>query len=197
VLSKEEGLERTVNVVGQVLLTSRAAEDRRVAVRVLSSALTNRATELLRQAAKDRDSVVRMQSISALLNRNDIETLAIAERTLLNPPARTEPYLLDNISAALEGIKDPQAIPALQRLLRSSNSRTREGAVSALRQMHVMEAVEGLVIALGDNDRDVRYQGVIGLAELTGQNEWAPAIGTFESNEQKYLDHWKEWARNR
>ncbi len=196
-LSKEGGLERTVNVVGQVLLTSRAAEDRRVAVTVLSGALTDRATELLRQGAKDKDLVVRMQSISALLNRNDIEMLAIAERTLLNPPAGAEQYLLDNISGALEGIKDPRAVPALQRLLRSSNSRTRHGAVSALRQMRVMEAVEGLVIALGDNNRDVRYQGVIGLAELNGQNQWAPDIGSFESDEQKYLDHWKEWSRNR
>lgn len=196
VLSKEGGLERTVNVVGQVLLTSRA-DDRRVAVSVLRGALTDRATELLRQGARDRDSVVRMQSVSALLNRNDIETLAIAERTLLNPPAGTEPYLLDNISAALEGIKDPRAIPALQRLLQSSNSRTRHSAVSALRQMHVNEAVEGLVIALGDNTRDVRYEGVIGLAELTGQNQWAPDTESFASNEQKYLNHWKEWARNR
>lgn len=197
VLTNEQGVDRTVNVVGQVLLTARAAEDRRVAVGVLSSARADRATELLRHGAKDKDVVVRMQAISALLNRDDIETLEIAERTLLNPPAGTDPYLLDNISAALEGIKDPRAIPALQRLLQSSNSHTRQGAVSALRQMRVMEAVEGLVIALGDNDRDVRYEAVIGLAELTGQNQWAPSIGKFESDEQHYLDHWKEWARNR
>ncbi|HET6978986.1 MAG TPA: HEAT repeat domain-containing protein [Pyrinomonadaceae bacterium] len=197
VLSKEGGLERTVNVVGQVLLTARTAADRQVAVIVLSSARNARATELLRQGATDSDSVVKMQSISALLNRNDIETLSIAEKTLLNPPARTEPYLLDNISAALEGIKDPQAIPALQRLLRSSNERTRLGAIMALRQMHVMDAVDGLVIALGDHSREVRYESVIGLSELTRQNEWGPAIGSFEKDEQKYLDHWKEWARNR
>ncbi len=60
-----------------------------------------------------------------------------------------------------------------------------------------MKAVESLVIALNDNNRQVRYEGVIGLAELTGQDQWAPAIGTFESDEQKYLDHWKEWARTR
>ncbi len=197
VLTTEQGVDRTVNVVGQVLLTARAAEDRQVAVRVLSSARTERATELLRQGVKDKDVVVRMQSISELLNRDDIETLEIAERTLLNPPTGTDPYLLDNISAALERIKDPRAIPALQRLLRSSSIRTRHGAVSALRQMRTMEAVEGLVIALGDNNREVRYEAVIGLAELTGQNEWAPATGAFASDEQKYLDHWKEWSRNR
>ncbi len=197
VLTGEQGLDRTVNVVGQVLLTARAAEDRRVAVSVLRSALTDRATELLRQGAKDKDPVVKMQSISALLNRNDIETLAIAERALLNPPAATEPYLLENISSALEGIKDPQAIPALQRLLGSSNSRTRLGAVSALRQMKVMEAVEGLVLVLGDNNRDVRYEAVMGLAELTGQDQWATSMGRFEREEQRYLDHWKEWSRTR
>jgi hypothetical protein len=197
VLTGEPGLDRTVNIVGQVLLTSRTAEDRRVAVSVLKSARTERATKLLRHGAKDRDVVVRMQSISGLLNRDDIETLEIAERTLLNPPAGTEQYLLDNISAALRGIKDPRAIAPLQQLLQSSNDRTRIGAVSALRQMHVNQAVEGLVIALGDNNRDVRYEGVIGLAELTGQNQWAPDTGSFASNEQKYLDHWKEWARTR
>jgi HEAT repeat protein len=140
VLSKEGGLERTVNIVDQLLLTSRTAEDRRVAVSVLRGALTDHATELLRQGTKDRDSVVRMQSISALLNRNDVETLAIAEQTLLNPPTGTDSYLLDNIAAALEGIKDLRAIPALQRLLQSSNDRTCIGSASALRQMHVSEA---------------------------------------------------------
>ena len=197
VVTGEPRVDRTVNVVGQVLLTAKADEDRQVAVRVLSSARTERATELLRQSAKDKDVVVRMQSISALLNRDDIETLESAERTLLNPPAGTEPYLLENMSGALEGIKDPRAIPALQRLLQSSSTRTRQGAVSALRQMRTMEAVEGLVIALGDNNREVRYEAVIGLAELTGENEWAPATDTFASDEQKYLDHWKEWSRNR
>jgi HEAT repeat protein len=62
------------------------------------------------------------------------------------------------------GTKDPRAIPVLQRLPRSSNSRARFGAVSALRQMRVMEAVEGLVITLADTNRDVRYQDVSGLA---------------------------------
>ena len=195
VISTEEGLDRTVNIVGQVLLNNRDAADRRIAVSVISSARNDRATALLRQGVKDSDTVVKMQSISALLNRGDIETLEIAERTLLRPPAGTEQYLLDNISAALEGIKDPQAIPALQRLLRSSNARARQAVAAALRQMRSPEAIEGLVIALGDNDRDVRYEAVIGLSEFTGQN--GPSIDTFASNEQHYLDHWKAWARNR
>jgi FOG: HEAT repeat len=196
-LTDKQGLDRTVDIVGQVLLHGKQPEDRRLAVRVLSSVRTAQATELLRQSTKDRDAVTRLQSISALLNLNDVATLDIAERILLNPPAGVDDYLLANISAALEGIKDVQAIPVLQRLLRSSDSRTRLGAISALRQMHDMNAVDSLVIALGDSNRQVRYEAVIGLAELTRQDQWAPAVGTFETDEQKYLNHWKEWARNR
>jgi hypothetical protein len=197
-LAEQPPLDRVVDIIGQVLLKPGPIEDRRLAVRVLSSAPTEAATELLRQAARDKDVVIRMHSISALLNRDDVETLAIAEPLLLNPPAKTDQYLIDNVSSALAGIKNPRAIPALQRLLRAADSRTRLGAVSALRQMNAQDAIEALVIALGDSNRDVRYEAVIGLAEVTGQkNEWAPAMDTFAQNEQRYLDHWKEWSRTR
>jgi hypothetical protein len=196
-VSVERGLDLVVDLVGQVLLGATSIEDRRLAVKTLSSARTEKATGLLRQGAKDRDAVVRMQSISALLNRDDVATLEAAETILLNPPADTEQYLLDNVSAALEGVRNPRAIPILQRLLKSSDSHTRLSVVAALRQMHISNAIEGLVIALSDENRDVRYEGVIGLAELTNQSEWGPAIDTFQKDEQRYLDHWKEWARNK
>lgn len=54
--TNEQGLDRT-----QVLLAARSAEDRRLAVRVLRSAQTDRATELLPQSAKDKDVVVKMK----------------------------------------------------------------------------------------------------------------------------------------
>jgi hypothetical protein len=38
--------------------------------------------------------LVKMQSISALLNRGNIEALELAERTLLRPPTGTEQYLV-------------------------------------------------------------------------------------------------------
>jgi hypothetical protein len=190
-------LDRVVSIVGQLLTKSNSIDLRREAVKILSSARNERATALLRQASKADDPVVRMQSLTALVSRDDPGALETAEPILLHPPARIEQYLLDNLSAALEGIKDPKAIPILQRLLSASSSRTRVAAVAALRQMHTSDAIEALVIALGDANREVRYEAVIGLAELTGQNQWAPAVDKFAQNEQRYLDHWKEWSRVR
>jgi HEAT repeat protein len=123
--------------------------------------------------------------------------LDVAEDTLLHPAPNTEEYLLSNLSAALMDIKDTRAIPTLERLLSSSNSRTRLGVIIALRQMHSSEGIVSLVAALEDIDRDVRYEAVMGLAELTGQNSWRPAISVFQDDEQRYLDHWKAWAQNR
>ncbi len=94
--------------------------ERRRAVNLLNSAKTDLATSILRQATKYSDVVVRLQALSALLNRSDISVLDEVESILLHPPARSEEYLLANLSAALEGIKDAQAIPTLKRLLISS-----------------------------------------------------------------------------
>lgn len=63
--------------------------------------------------------------------------------------------------------------------------------------MRVSEGVEGLVIALYDESRKVRYQAVIGLAEFTGQDQWGPSVHRFRSDEDAYLDYWKGWARSR
>ncbi len=189
-------LDRVVGVIGHPLLSSSSVEDRRFAVKVLSSAGTGPAIRLLRQAMRDKDAVVQMQALSALLNGGDIASLDIAERTLLNPSDK-EQYLLENVAAALEGIKDPLAIPTLQRLLQASSSLTRLGAARALRNMRVSEGVEGLVIALYDENRKVRYEAVIGLAEFTGQDQWGPSVDLFQSDEQAYLDYWKGWARSR
>lgn len=197
-VADEPPLDRVVNVMGQLLLKPGSIHDRRLAAHILRSAQGEQATQLLRQGAKDKDSVVKTHSISALLDRDDIGALEMAESILLHPPANTEQYLLDNVAAALYGIKSPRAIPVLQRLLRATEASTRVNAVAALRHMRAQEAVEALVIALDDNNRDVRYEAVMGLAELSSDpGPLLPAQDTFAENEQHYLNHWKEWARNR
>lgn len=137
---------------------------------------------------------MRMQALGALLARNDITMLDIAENILLHTPTTDEHLYL---SAALEGIKDVRAIPALNRLLRSGDVRTRLGAASALRQIGGPGAIDALVSALEDTDREVRYEAVVGLGEITGQYDWTPSIEVFEKNEQHYLSYWKEWAQHR
>jgi len=196
VATDADDLDRVVRVVGSKLTDpASSVSDRRAVVNVLTSARTDLSDNILRQAAKDNDAVVRLQALSALLSRGDVSMLAEAERLLLRRPANTDDYLLANLSSALEGIRDPQALPTLKRLLKSTDRNTRLSAALALRQMRTADAIEGLSAALDDSDRDVRYQAVIGLAEFTRQDSWAPSISLFRQDEKPYLVHWKAWVQ--
>jgi HEAT repeat protein len=94
-------------------------------------------------------------------------------------------------------LKDPEAIPDLTALLDSYSVPIRRGAAQALRRTESPKAINGLIKALEDTDSQVRYWGVVGLAEATGQDEWRPNEETFKPREPDYLSHWKEWARKR
>jgi len=191
----------TDRVVGEIvyILADRTSseEDRRKAVYVLDGAHVASATEALRLATHDADTVVRLQALAALLKRNDISQLNIAEDILLRQPPNIEQYLKSNLAAALGGIKDSRAIPVLTHLLAASEVRVRRRAAAALRQMGGTDSIPALVIALNDSDAGVRYEGVVGLAEITSQYEWAPSVEVFQKDEQRYLTHWREWARTR
>jgi HEAT repeat protein len=74
----------------------------------------------------------------------------------------------------------------------------RRGASAGLRNTRDPAAVEPLTRALHDSDRDVQYQAVIGLAEITGTTgEWAPGYGLFLRAPERYVNHWQEWAKER
>lgn len=95
------------------------------------------------------------------------------------------------------GVRDPEAIPELSRLLLAQDVRIRRAAASALRHTAASDATAGLVRVLSDSDSRVRYTAVIGLAEITGQYNWGPSIDLFEREGGRYLAHWKEWGRTR
>jgi hypothetical protein len=196
--SRGGDLDRVVSEIAYILASSSSsAEDRRKAVYVLDSARVASATNALRRATHDVDVVVRLQALAALLKRNDISELNVVEDILLRQPPNIEQYLKGNLAAALDGIKDSRAIPALTDLLAASEVVVRQRAAAALRHMGAVGAIGPLIIALKDSDRRVRYEAVVGLAEITAQYEWAPSIEVFQKDEQRYLTHWREWARTR
>jgi len=73
----------------------------------------------------------------------------------------------------------------------------RRAAAAALRHTQADGAIGPLSMALEDSDREVRYQAVLGLATITGQNEWSPTLDQFEREEQHYLSYWREWVKTR
>jgi HEAT repeats len=195
-ISRGADLDRVVGEIAYILADrASSVEERRKAVYVLDGARIGSATQALRLATHDADTVVRLQALAALLKRNDISQLNVVEDILLRQPPNIEQYLKGNLAAALDGIKDSRAIPALTDLLTAAEVRVRQRAAAALRHMGVADVTAPLVIALNDSDRQVRYEAVVGLAEITRQYEWAPSIETFQKDEQRYLTYWKGWGR--
>jgi HEAT repeat protein len=160
------------------------------------------ATQAFRGAAsQDPDPTIRLNAVAELLRRNDLSVLPIAKQVLMNPSSAqiSVPWRLEeveqNLSSAVAQVRDERAIPTLSEILKSSDVRARRGAALALRSTGSPNAEDALLSCLGDSDFQVRYWGVVGLAEITGQNEWRPLREDFKSNEQKYLRHWVEWRK--
>jgi hypothetical protein len=106
-ITAQTPLDRVVSITGEFIVKPGPIEYRRIAVYVLRAARSELSDKLLRQAARDADVVVRLQAISALVDHGDREAMATAEQILLNPPPRTDQYLLDNLSSALQSVKNP------------------------------------------------------------------------------------------
>lgn len=196
-VSEGSVFDKVVAEVAHVLRLNVSRAERSQAIEALKNVRLESATLALRRAASDPDTSLRLQAIAALLWRNDISSLDTAVSVLLNPSPSAERQLLANLAASVEGIKDPRAIPLLTNLIAARDTLTRRAAASALRHTAATSALKPLSTALKDPDREVRYQAVIGLAEITGQYEWGPSIELFQRDEQRYLAHWREWAKTR
>ncbi|MFP5234283.1 MAG: HEAT repeat domain-containing protein [Acidobacteriota bacterium] len=95
-------------------------------------------------------------------------------------------------------VRDPRAVQMLVPLLTSSQAKLREVAASVLWHIADPAAVPALVRDLDDPDNMVRFYAVRGLSDIANEYGWGgPSEQEFREHEQKYLTHWKTWARRR
>jgi hypothetical protein len=189
-------LDRVAAEVAHVVESPAAERTKEQAVALLAALGTKSATEALMTFTADRDVNIALGAMGVLLARNEISYLPDAARLLLSSNPAIHEENRDATAAAIGyGVKDPRAIPVLVHLLQSDDMAIRRGAAAALRNTGSPAAAGPLAQALYDPDRDVRYYAVVGLGEITGQNEWTPSVDNFNKNEQRFLNHWREWAR--
>lgn len=176
--------------------------DRKYAINILQVMLQRSnipaASAALMSIMSDRNSPLRFYAAVALLESNNISALnMVADAMLKKSPEITEDLCLALSDILNRSVTDSAAIPMLTQLLVVSNVEVRRGASNALRNTASKDAIEPLaLIALNDSDGIVRYNAVIGLSEITKQDEWGPSLREFQAkaNQQKYLDYWRKWV---
>ena len=102
--------------------------------------------------------------------------------------------MISNLAGSPGGLKDASAVPALKRLFETKDQRVIKGAAIALRQSGSADALEPLSRLLDNSDGQVRYYAVVGMGEITRQDEWTPTFPEFREHEAKYLSFWREWS---
>lgn len=191
-------LEKVVAEVAHILVAGNAsAKEREQAIEILSRVESPNVLEELRRAFKTLDPPLRLMVGGVLLSRNDISVLHTVERALLHPPPNISKDILRGLAGALNDVRDPRAVPSLFRLLSASDVYTRRGAIKGLRLTASRDALKPLSAGLTDYDFEVRYNAVIGLAEITNQYEWGPSVALFQKDENHYLNYWLSWAKAR
>jgi len=68
-------------------------------------------------------------------------------------------------------------------------------SASALRQLHDPLAIPDLIEMLNNADLEVRYQAIMGLAELETSVEAGPSFEVYRLDESAYIQYWKQWWR--
>ena len=190
-------LDQIVAEVAHALISSPDPSVRWHAVRTLFFVETPGATAALTQTANGKDTSIRPLAIAALLRRNDLSFLNEATGLLLRGEKSENQEAVRNFAYAIrDGIKNSDAIPTLKTLLYAPDSLVRQAAVAALANTRNSKAVAPLAKALQDEDQRVRYEAVFGLAKIAGQPDWTPSFEYFIQEEQRFLEHWKDWAKS-
>lgn len=159
----------------------------------LASIQEKAGTQALREAMQSSTGDLQLLVAAKLLARNDISGLNLIEEQILHPvPSRS--YLLPKLAGSLIGVRDPKSIPVLDHLLHSSDPLVIRAVAIALRQTGSADAEKPLSKLLESDDERVRYYAVIGLGEITHEDEWAPAFSEFLEHESKYLSYWRDWT---
>lgn len=200
-------LERVVAEIDCIIKSPVATNrDLLIAIQYFRTVPAANAIPPLKAAARELASPLNVLASYILLHHNDVSMLPLLEKSLQKSSklfVQAEGGSWEfNLSAALTYIKDEAAIPALGRLIRSSDAQTRRDAAGALRGIGTEAIIAPLSKALYDDDWEVRWMAVMGLASVAGADEeddqsWYPSHQAFKENEQRYLDHWREWVKEK
>jgi hypothetical protein len=198
-MPQDDPLGQVIAQEAAVLVSQNAeTSDKHEALYALGACNDPRAVQGLAQDLAESSSIVRLEVISELAIRGNLDGIKLASQILLAPSDAIPGYILHNLSVGIrDGARDERTVPEVSALLQVKDNETREAAAEALRRIGSKSVIDPLARALSDEDKKVRYQAVAGLSEIMGDKEHHPNLIEYSADESSYLEYWRTWSGRR
>lgn len=149
------------------------------------------------QLGHSRDPDTRLLSIEALLKIKDVpDRRGLLHRFATLLTTQADPDVFPGMSQ-IDSIIEESSIEdfgALKELVKCRYPMIRFLAMDAIRKLRAPRTMPFLVAQLDSSDRNVRYDALITLAEITDKGgDFGPTMATFEKDPAKYVNRWKQW----
>jgi hypothetical protein len=150
--------------------------------------------DLLTGLQSTGDPELRGRIQAELIGRNDISEFPdVRDALFANTISTTQKAVI--LYEIGQRLTNEKAVPGLTQLLKSPDPEVRVASAQGLWHIASTSSIAPLTEALGDQDSEVRYYAIRGLADATGDLQWGPSPGEYQEHGVKYLQHWLEWTR--
>ena len=158
-------------------------------------------TELFKRAldgpAAAVDTDLRLQLQAFLVGCKDTSLVPQVEAALFSSQDARYSHARLSMILALQNVDPATAAPILVRALKLPESELRRYAAIALKRTPGDIAIDGLLAALDDPDRDVQFQAMEALSYLVREFQWRPSAIQQDASWNRCLEHWREFAAAR
>src|SRR5580704_7793396 len=136
---------------------------------------------------------LRVAIVSDLLHWKDLSVLPLAEEDLFDQSVRSSFYPKSNLVLAISGLDPRISVPLLARVLKLPEPDDRVAGARFLEYTNSQAALDILLSALDDPDREVQFAVMQSLGNLTNQHWWRPNTIDPDSHWNVSLEHWREF----
>jgi hypothetical protein len=143
------------------------------------------------------DAPLRQNLIASLLRANYTPAIEMAERELFSDSAEPDINARINLLLGLQFVSPARSVPILARALALPESQLRQAAARAMQNTHSAEAINPLLRALNDPDREVQFTIMQSLGFLNNELDWRPHTTAPDSFWDECMAHWQALARER
>jgi len=197
----EDAYHKVLQRILELLCTDSTSEEKRASLFVLNWTEDSAAAPFLKATLNlpivKSNPTLRMAILSDLLQWKDVSVLPLAEEDLFDQSAQSPFYPKSNLVLAISSLEPQVSLPLLARVLKLPEPEERVAAARFLEYTNSQSALDILLSALDDPDREVQFAVMQSLGNLTKQYQWRPTTIDADSHWNACTQHWREFETHR